>query len=208
MIKSDTISKVAFALVKAQSEMPVVERKTKNLFLSTKYADLGEVISTTRDVLAKYGLAISQLPTSDGARLGLTTMLIHESGEFFGDTIYTEVGEEKGKSMLQVLGSAMSYLRRYGWSAITGVYTDEDIDGNAGKQKQKMASEKSEEPSPLKAMRVELKAVYNGASDKQKARIEKLFPKYEPLTNNPSKIKDVTVLQNLLNDMKTITGEN
>lgn len=64
MNKSDTITKLAEALSKAQAEMPAVKFNATNPFLKNKYADLGAIIETAQPVLAKHGLAVSQLNTS------------------------------------------------------------------------------------------------------------------------------------------------
>lgn len=131
MNKSESITKLAAALVKAQAEMPVVKMNAVNPFLKNKYADLGAVIETTRPTLARHGLAIAQTPTSDGERIGLTTLLVHESGEWIEETIYLPAGNSKGLSDAQNAGVAISYLRRYSWSSVLGLYADEDNDAQA-----------------------------------------------------------------------------
>jgi len=39
--------------------------------------------------------------------------------------------EEKGKTKVQCAGSTLTYLRRYSWASILGMYSDEDSDGVA-----------------------------------------------------------------------------
>ncbi len=129
MNKSPSISKLAPALAKAQAEMPVVKMNAQNPFLKNKYADLGAVIEASRPVLSKHGLAIIQTPVSDGDKIGVTTMLVHESGEWLEDTIFITSANSKGLSDAQSAGVVISYLRRYSWSAILGLYADEDNDG-------------------------------------------------------------------------------
>jgi hypothetical protein len=130
MNKSASIAKLAPALAKAQAEMPVVKMNAQNPFLKNKYADLGAVIETSRPILSKHGLAITQTPVSDGDKIGITTMLIHESGEWLEDTIFITSANNKGLSDAQNAGVVISYLRRYSWSSILGLYADEDNDGN------------------------------------------------------------------------------
>lgn len=131
MNKSPSISKLADALSKAQAEMPAVKMNATNPFLKNKYADLGAVIEATRPVLTKNGLSISQFPTSDGDRIGLTSILMHTSGEWLEDTIFISPSDSKGLSVAQSAGVVISYLRRYQWQSIIGVYSDEDTDGHA-----------------------------------------------------------------------------
>jgi hypothetical protein len=129
MNKSDTIGKLAAALSKAQAELRPAEMNSANPFLKSKFADLGSVIEAIRPTLAKYELSFSQFPVNDGERIGLETILIHSSGEWLSDAVFLPMGEEKGKSLAQVAGSVITYLRRYALSAVFGVYADEDTDG-------------------------------------------------------------------------------
>jgi hypothetical protein len=103
----------------------------QNPFLKNKYADLGAVIETSRPVLARYDLAVTQFPTSDGDKIGVTTCLTHSSGEWMEDTIYIPSTDSKGLSVAQSAGVVISYLRRYAWASVLGLYADEDNDGQA-----------------------------------------------------------------------------
>lgn len=131
-MKSEKLDLLATALSKAQSEMPAVPMNAINPFLKNKYADLAEMIRVASPVLAKHGLSISQQPVSfEGQLVGVTTTLLHTSGQWIEDTISLPLGDEKGKSLAQVAGSIITYLRRYSYGAIVGLATDEDTDGNA-----------------------------------------------------------------------------
>ena len=132
METSPTISELAKALCKAQSQLESVKKSTENPFFKAKYADLASVLDAARKPLAENGLSIIQLPTSspDG-KIGLSTMLLHDSGEFARDTI---VIAARDASNPQVVGSIITYFRRYGASAAIGIASvDEDDDGEAGK---------------------------------------------------------------------------
>lgn len=129
MNKSESITKLAAALAKAQAEMPVVKMNKQNPFLKNKYADLGAVIEASRPVLAKHELSIAQFPT--GTReVGVTTILMHSSGEWISDTLTLPLGDSKGLSDSQSAGVVISYLRRYSWASVLGLYSDEDTDGH------------------------------------------------------------------------------
>lgn len=130
MNKSSTVTKLAQALSKAQAEMPVVRMNAQNPFLKNKYADLGAVIETSRPVLAKHGLSIAQFPTSTGDQIGVTSILMHESGEYIEETISIPATDSKGLSVAQSAGVVISYLRRYSWASMLGLYADEDTDGH------------------------------------------------------------------------------
>ena len=132
MNKSESITHLAAALAKAQSEMPVAVFDATNPFLKSKYASLGAVIQASRPILAKHKLSLVQFPISDANGIGVESVLAHESGEFVSDRILIPLTEEKGKSKVQSAGSTLTYLRRYSWASILGMYSDEDSDGVAG----------------------------------------------------------------------------
>jgi hypothetical protein len=107
-----------------------------NPHFRSKYADLGAVWEACRDALTANGLSVMQMPVdvADG-RVGLTTMLLHESGEFVSSTVSTPLT----KNDAQGVGSALTYLRRYALAAMVGVVADEDDDGNAATAAPKQA---------------------------------------------------------------------
>ena len=130
MEKSESITKLASALVKAQAEFECVRNDSDNPFFKSKYASLGAMIVSTDPVLQKHGLAISQLPASDyGGMLGVETILIHESGEWISNTATIEMPDSKNPA--QEAGKAITYLRRYGWQAVLGVYSGDDDDAQS-----------------------------------------------------------------------------
>jgi len=130
MDKSESITKLSAALVKAQSQMKPAPMNAVNPFLKNKYADLGAIIQTAAPTLNGNGLAYVQTVGGHDDQVSVTTMLIHESGEYISDTVSMATGTEKGKSAAQVAGSIVTYLRRYSLASICGIYADEDTDGN------------------------------------------------------------------------------
>lgn len=150
MNKSESIVKLAEALALAQAEMPAVKFNSTNPFLKNKYADLGAIIETSQPVLAKFGLAVSQLIYSEGEQVGVETMLIHKSGEWISTAISMATMDEKGKSNAQVAGSIVTYLRRYSLAAILNMFADEDGDGNKPVGKHDWEPEKVENKAEIK----------------------------------------------------------
>lgn len=144
-MNSESIKELATALVQAQAEMPAAPMNAVNPFLKNKYADLGAVIQTSRPVLAKYGLAVSQTVYGEAGSVGVNTMLMHKSGEWISNSICMEIGEEKGKSAAQVAGSIITYLRRYSLASILGMYADEDTDGNHPQQSSRPAAQPNQQ---------------------------------------------------------------
>ena len=131
MTRSESITHLAAALAMAQAEMPVAVFDATNPFLKSKYASLGSVIQASRPILAKHKLSLMQFPISEAAGIGVESVLTHESGEFVAERIVIPLTEEKGKTKVQCAGSTLTYLRRYSWAAILGMYSDEDSDGGS-----------------------------------------------------------------------------
>ena len=128
---SPTIGEIAKALAAAQGEVegakktaenPGFKRDGKNL----KYADLASVWDACREALSKNGLAVVQLPVpGDDQHLHLLTRLIHTSGEWIASHIAIPLAANSAHGY----GSALTYARRYGLSAMVGI-AQEDDDGN------------------------------------------------------------------------------
>lgn len=155
MIRSEKIEAVAAALLQVQGALKPVEKDGKNPFLGNGYSTLGAVWEAVRPALQAAGLAVAQIPEEvTGEAVGLTTLLIHAaSGQYIGGTLIVPVSAEKGKSAAQVVGSAVSYARRYGLAAILGI-TQEDDDGHAAgagsrqpQQQQRQAARPAAQPA-------------------------------------------------------------
>lgn len=132
MQKSEQIGELAAALARTQAVLNRAKESATNPFLKNSYADLGDVWDAAREPMTANGLSVAQFPTGQGDSIGLVTVLLHESGQWIEDVVYLPLGDERGKSQAQVAGSIISYLRRYGLSAVLGIVTGEDDDGNAG----------------------------------------------------------------------------
>ena len=132
MKTSESILKIAPALVAAGAELQPVAKDATNPAFRNKYATLDAIMEQIRPVLAKHGLValqgVTHPETIDGRITGLNveTRLIHTSGEWIASSVTLPV--EKGTA--QGAGSAISYGRRYGLSALLGL-TAEDDDGHA-----------------------------------------------------------------------------
>jgi hypothetical protein len=140
MNKSESIASLSKALVMAQAEFKSVQMNSVNPFFKSKYADLGAVIETCKPVLSKHGLAVSQLVEGEDGQAGVTTMLLHESGEFISTSLIVPIS---GSNISQEAGKTITYLRRYGLAAILGLYADEDNDSE-GSHKDTSAGAKQE----------------------------------------------------------------
>jgi len=143
--KSESISNLAVALVKAQSEITSVSKDGNNPHFRSKYATLDNIIDETRPILAKHGLAVLQMPGGDGENVIMKTMLMHESGEW----LETEpLIMRPVKNDPQGMGSCITYARRYSLSALLSISTDEDDDGN-GASRPPQATQSAQRTQPV-----------------------------------------------------------
>lgn len=125
-MQSDDIKDLAGALAKAQGEIKNASLNKVNPHFRSKYADLAEVRDATTPHLSKNGLAILQRTDVRDGMFGLVTCLMHSSGQWVDGFYPLPNNVEKP----QALGSAITYARRYSWSAMCGIAADEDDDGN------------------------------------------------------------------------------
>jgi hypothetical protein len=131
---SETTATLCAALVAAQAGLKPIAKDGKNPAFRSRYATLDGIMETVRPALAAHGLAVVQgvvhPETGEGGRLVgimVETRLVHTSGEWLASVVPVPVA----KGDAHGLGSALSYGRRYGISALLALSTDEDDDGNA-----------------------------------------------------------------------------
>lgn len=140
---SEKKTKLYKAIAAFQQEVPVIHKGTKGYGYS--YADLPTIFEVINPVLKKHGLGFTQLMEEDGIR----TVVFHvESGETIES--FTTIPKDvnlKGMNAFQVLGSAITYIRRYALSSVLGLVTDKDTDAG-GEQTKKPAPKK---PAPKKS---------------------------------------------------------
>lgn len=127
MEMSETISALADALAKAQSDIQGALKDSTNPHFRSKYADLASVWDAWQRVGPAQGLSVSQWPGAcENGVMALTTLLAHKSGEWMRETLTIPLG----KVDAQGYGSATTYARRYALAAMAGI-APEDDDGNA-----------------------------------------------------------------------------
>ena len=129
IIKSDSITEVSKALVKAQQEMGKALKDSTNPAFKSKYADLTSCLDAVMPALHNNGLALTQLPSGDIENVSLTTLITHTSGEYVGSTDSIP-RSANSRNAAHEHGSALTYLRRYGLAAVCGL-GQEDDDGNS-----------------------------------------------------------------------------
>ncbi|THG55521.1 ERF family protein [Bacillus sp. HUB-I-004] len=150
MNKSDTITELAKALVKFNSEVNKIAKDADNPFFKNNYATLDTIIDEIRPILSKHGLSIMQIPSGDGQNVTLKTLLLHESGEWLESD---ELTMKPVKNDPQAVGSCITYARRYSLAAFLSLNTGEDDDGNGATyrkgNKQNQKSNSGQAPNRL-----------------------------------------------------------
>lgn len=120
------INELAAALSKLQGEVLNATADAKGYNYS--YAKLDQILDIARPLMAKYGLSLTQMPTTatDG-KIGLTSLLMHTSGQSIQSFFELPIEAAAKMSTAQACGSVITYMRRYALAAIIGIaQTDED----------------------------------------------------------------------------------
>lgn len=146
MQKSESIKELASALNKAQAEMSGAKKGANNPFFKSKYADLNAVVDAVRIPFSENGLSYSQFPIMEDNKVGVETILMHESGEWMSSILTLPMTKQDP----QAAGSAITYARRYALQAIAGIPAEDD-DGNAASQSKPVSKD-------VQAIRAAIKA--------------------------------------------------
>jgi hypothetical protein len=144
MKRSETISVIASALLKAQKKMGAAVKGADNPFFKSKYADLSAVMEVVKEPLNAEGIAVLQSSYSVDGKHYVETTLLHESGEFISSG---PLQLELSRVDMQSLGSAISYSKRYQLQSLAFVPAEDD-DGEKAVSRPNKAP--SKESSPVK----------------------------------------------------------
>lgn len=146
---SESIVNLAKALVDTQRELKQPFKDANNPAFKSQYVPLESVTESITNTATKYGLAFSQFATTDEEQnVSITTVIFHDSGEYIQyppltlkpskqrvviDTEYVNgkrVNIYSNEITPQSIGSCITYGKRYSLSAIFGITSDKDDDGN------------------------------------------------------------------------------
>jgi hypothetical protein len=144
MKSSELINELAKALCNAQGQMGGVVKDSSNPFFKSKYADITSVIKAIKQPFSDNGLSYTQFPISNEHGVGVSTRLMHVSGQYL-EMEYTLPTVKKDP---QSSGSAITYARRYALQSIAGIpVADDDAEaamlrGDENKSEVKTISDK------------------------------------------------------------------
>ena len=123
METSNSILKIAPALLKAQKAIGSAKKESVNPFFKSKYADLGSVMEACKEALNDNGIMVIQ-PTGVTDGIGyVETVLLHESGEWISSTMKITAKTENNP---QEQGSAITYARRYSLQSMMFIPAEDD----------------------------------------------------------------------------------
>jgi len=158
------------ALADFQQEVPVIHKGTQGYGYS--YSDLPAIFSVINPLLKKHGLGFSQPIMGDTIK----TIVFHiESGEVLESL--TEIPKDvtlKGMNDFQVLGSAITYIRRYALSSILGLVTDKDTDAGGQQQCRPIVAPRAKDTLTKERFEKALETIKAG-----KYSVEKLKAEYQ-----------------------------
>lgn len=169
---SEQINEIAAALAKAQGLMDNASKDRKNDHFKSKYADLASVRDAVIGPLTAAGIAVLQAPSTTADGVVVETRFVHGSGQWLS----CSVGATPRAYDPQSVGSAITYLRRYGLMALAGI-APEDDDGNAASVQ--TAPQRRQEPPPPVAPRKWSDAERKGFC----AELDKLGAKYDEVAS-------------------------
>jgi len=140
------------------------------------YAPLDVVLAATAPALAENGLAPIQVLGEGEGGLYLTTILGHGSGVYIESRIripttikafnYDSKEWYEREKTAQEIGSSDTYLRRYVYTGLVCVASEEDDDGSSGSDMPREVSQKSQPtPPPVKAKPAQQSAPVASARD-------------------------------------------
>ena len=151
MEKSESIKEICIAFNKMQSVLEQPLKDKDNPYFRSKYVPLENVVDSIVKASKDNGLSFSQFAeTDDNGNICVSTLVMHKSGEWIQ---YPKLRMKPEKNTPQSLGSAITYAKRYALSAIFGITSDEDNDGN-GESKPNQNTKQKQNNRPVQKITI------------------------------------------------------
>ena len=209
---SENVTELAAALSKAQGSIGAAKKDGTNPHFRSTFATLGSVMEAAQEQLYEHGLSYVQLPTHHVDGIGLTTMLMHSSGQWIRSTMVLPIDRQKGRTDVQACGSTLSYMRRYMLMSVLGIPQEDDDGDSSGPRTGDSApaqraprrdsyTAQGSEPVPQRDSR---NAGSNKPSDKQRAMFKAICTR---LDLQPPEIKDLFERHGHHGQFRDLTGK-
>lgn len=136
--KSETIINLSKAMAEFQKNLKQPLKDANNPFFKSQYVPLENVVESITTAAGPLGLSFTQYATSnEQGNVEVGTVVMHSSGEWIE---YPPVVMKPEQQKPQAIGSAITYAKRYALSAIFGITSDKDDDGNEANGLNKQSS--------------------------------------------------------------------
>lgn len=128
METSEKFSSFFMALRAFQKECPPIKKDASNDYFGSKYATYEKIWASIRELVFEHGFAVSHGFTPYEKGVGITTLIVHESGEWLKTTAPLPLQ----KLDPQGVGSAQTYGERINLKGLLGLAIEDgtDDDGN------------------------------------------------------------------------------
>lgn len=141
-----------------KQELPILEKDKTNERTKSKYTSIDKILENLNPILIKYEVILMHTVLGDVLRTSIEC--VHSS---LGDGIHSEMNMRQGISA-QEKGAEITYFRRITLSALFGIQTEEDTDGEESKKATPENKKLSENITAMK----ELKSRINSAVESKK----------------------------------------
>lgn len=126
--KSESIENLSKAMSEFQKNLKQPLKDANNPFFRSKYVPLENVVEAITEAAGPLGISFMQFASGDDSgNIEVGTIILHQSGEYIE---FPSVRMKPEKQTPQAYGSAITYAKRYALSAVFGITSDKDDDGN------------------------------------------------------------------------------
>lgn len=196
--KSESIQNLSKAMAEFQKSIKQPLKDANNPFFKKLYVPLENVVEAINKTGSPLGISFMQFASSDDTgSIEVATLVMHSTGEYIE---FPPVRMKPESSKPQAVGSAITYAKRYALSAIFGITSDKDDDGNEATGLNKQVEKQQKQPTQDDA---------TGKIEQYWTELEKLgvdvaeVKKYLCDKHKVGKLVDIPVTQ-LLGDLKII----
>jgi hypothetical protein len=151
MEMSENCNEVIKALAEFQKKAKQPKKSGINKHTKSRYSTLVDILERIKEVAPDCGLAVTSFVTGHGQETSMicTTKLLHTSGQWIQDSIPLIINQ-RGMNDMQLVGSAITYARRYSLQNLFGLVGDPDLDDDGAsiisKEKQQQQSRQNFNP--------------------------------------------------------------
>lgn len=125
---SNELNELFKAMAQFRSNFKQPMKDAANPFFKSKYVPLENITEAIDKAIKGTGLSYVQYATSENQDVSVSTMIMHESGQYIE---FEPLTLPAVKAEPQGLGSAVTYARRYSLASVFGVTSDQDDDANS-----------------------------------------------------------------------------